>query len=143
MVAQNVIADKEILITETDFSRLRNLMESPRYRSTHAALLMTLNEELHRGTIVTADEVPQGIVTMNSQVRFRDLKGHGTETYTLVYPQEADINEGKLSVLAPLGTALLGARVGQVVTFDAPAGVRRVRVEKILYQPEAAGDFHL
>ena len=52
-------------------------------------------------------------------------------------------DEGKLSILAPLATALLGARAGQVVTFDAPAGPQRLQVEKILYQPEAAGDYHL
>jgi regulator of nucleoside diphosphate kinase len=66
-----------------------------------------------------------------------------SETYTLVYPDEADILAGRLSVLAPLGIALLGARVGQVVEFDAPAGARRLKVEKVLYQPEGAGDFHL
>ena len=65
------------------------------------------------------------------------------ETYTLVYPDEADINEGKLSVLAPLGTALLGMRVGDIVEFEAPAGTRRLKIERVLYQPEAAGDLHL
>jgi regulator of nucleoside diphosphate kinase len=60
-----------------------------------------------------------------------------------VYPDDADVNDGKLSVLAPLGTALLGASVGDVVEFRTPGGVRRLKVERILYQPEAAGDFHL
>jgi regulator of nucleoside diphosphate kinase len=63
--------------------------------------------------------------------------------YTLVYPDEADFNAGKVSVLAPMGTALLGARAGQVVEFDAPGGRRRMKVVKILDQPEAAGDVHL
>jgi regulator of nucleoside diphosphate kinase len=80
---------------------------------------------------------------MRSEVRVRDLADDEIETYTLVYPHEANINEGKLSVLAPLGTALLGARVGQIVEFDAPAGTRRLKVVRILYQPEAAGDLHL
>ena len=97
----------------------------------------------NRGTVVTPDSVPKGVVTIHSLVRVRDPRSDESETYTLVYPDEADINEGKLSVLAPLGTALLGARVGKVVQFDAPAGPRRLKVEKILYQPEAAGDFHL
>ena len=82
-------------------------------------------------------------MTMHSRVRVRDLKAQESETYTLVYPDQADINENKLSVLAPLGMALLGTRVGQIVKFDAPAGQRRLKIEKILYQPEASGDFHL
>jgi len=73
----------------------------------------------------------------------RDLKAQESETYTLVYPAQADINENKLSVLAPLGMALLGTRLGQIVEFDAPGGQRRLKIEKILYQPEACGDFHL
>jgi regulator of nucleoside diphosphate kinase len=134
---------KQIVITEADFDRLSSLLDSPRYRSTHAASLMTLKDELERGAVVTAGDVPKDVVTMHSRVRIRDLKADESETYQLVYPGQADINEAKLSVLAPLGIALLGTKVGQVVKFDAPAGQRRLKVEKILYQPEAAGDFHL
>jgi regulator of nucleoside diphosphate kinase len=143
MIAQNVVSAKEIVITAADFDRLRGLLDSPRYRSTQAPLLSALQEELDRGRVVPADAVPTGVVTMHSQVRVRDLTAQESETYTLVYPDEADINENKLSVLAPLGMALLGTRVGQVVKFDAPAGPRRLKIERILYQPEACGDFHL
>jgi regulator of nucleoside diphosphate kinase len=137
------MSEKEIVITAADFDHLHGLVESPRYRTTHAVLLHTLKDELDRGTVVQPDRVPRNVVTMRSQVRIHDLKNGERETYTLVYPEEADITAGKLSVLAPLGTALLGTRVGQLVKFDAPAGQRRLRVEKILYQPEAAGDLHL
>ena len=143
MTARSVMSDKRIVITEADFDRLQHLVESPRFRTTHAMLLYALREELDRGTVVAPGRVPQGVVTMHSRVRVRDLRDDEPETYTLVYPDEADINEGRLSVLAPLGTALLGTRVGDVVEFDAPAGTRRLKVDRILYQPEAAGDFHL
>jgi len=143
MIAQSIMTGKQIVITEADFDRLKEVVTSPRYRNTHAVLLTSLQEELDRGKIVAPGRVPKRVVTMNSEVRIRDLKTDESETYTLVYPDEADINDGKLSVLAPLGTALLGTRVSQVVKFDAPAGQRRLKVEKILYQPEAAGDFHL
>jgi regulator of nucleoside diphosphate kinase len=134
---------KSTVICETDFDRLNHLMESPRYRATHATLMRELKEELTSGKVVAPDRVPKGIVTMNSRVRVRDLSSDESETYTLVYPDAADINENKLSILAPLGSALLGARTGQVIRFEVPAGWRRLRVERILYQPEAAGDFHL
>jgi regulator of nucleoside diphosphate kinase len=143
MIAQKMLSTEEILITAADFDRLRGLLDSPRHRSTQAPLLIALREELERGTVVASEAMPRGIVTMHSKLRVRDLKTHGSETYTLVYPDEADIDQNKLSVLAPLGMALLGTHVGQIVKFDAPAGPRRLKVEKIVYQPEAAGDFHL
>ena len=143
MIAQRTMSRTELLVTEADFDRLKHLVESPRYRVSHAVLIPALREGLERSRVVEPDRVPNEVVTMNSKVRVRDLKVGVAEAYTLVYPDDADINDGKLSVLAPLGTALLGARVGQVVEFLAPGGTRRLKVEKILYQPEAAGDFHL
>jgi regulator of nucleoside diphosphate kinase len=138
------MAERKIAITEADYDRLKHLVESPLYRSTHAVLLMALKGELDRGEIVTPGRIPKGVVTMHTRFRVRDLDDDDEqETYTLVYPEEADINAGRLSVLAPLGTALLGTRAGDVVEFDAPAGTRRLKVERVLYQPEAAGDFHL
>jgi regulator of nucleoside diphosphate kinase len=131
------------MITEADFDRLKHLVESARYRTTHAMLLMGLKQELDRGEVVPPGRVPKDVVTMHARVGIRDLSEDETETYALVYPDEADINEGKLSVLTPLGTALLGTQVGDVVEFDAPAGTRRLKVERVLYQPEAAGDLHL
>jgi regulator of nucleoside diphosphate kinase len=143
MTVQSAISDKRLVITDRDFDRLKHLVESPRYRTTHAMLLMALEGELVRGDVVAPDHVPSSVVTMHSRVRVRDLDEDEEETYTLVYPDEANINEGKLSVLAPLGTALLGTRVGDVVEFDAPARTRRLKIERVLYQPEAAGDLHL
>jgi regulator of nucleoside diphosphate kinase len=175
MIAQHTSLRPHVILTAADYDRLRALVDSPRYRTTHATLLLSLAQELDRCEVVQADEVPKGVVTMHSRVRVRDVSGKpaagggrsrgrklndaaedptdgdggaaadetGTEEYTLVYPDEADIDDGKLSVLAPLGIALLGTRVGQTLEFQVPAGTRRLRVEKILYQPEAAGDFHL
>ena len=130
-------------ISRTDVPRLKALVHSPRYRSTDWKSLTQLREELDRRAVAPAAEVPKDVVTMHSQVSVRDLKTQESETYTLVYPEQADINENKLSVLAPLGMALLGTRLGQIVEFDAPAGSRRMKIERILYQPEASGDFHL
>ena len=143
MTGRSLMTERRLVITEFDYDRLRHLVESPKYRTTHAVLIAALKEELERGRVVAPGAVPRGTVTMRSRVRVRDLRADETETYALAYPEEADLELGKLSVLAPLGTALLGTRVGDVVEFDAPAGTRRLKVEKVLYQPEAAGDFHL
>ena len=143
MESQTATADGNAVITETDFDRLSHLLDSPRHRATQPALLRSLRDELDRGRVVSAGDVPKGVVTMHSVVRVRDLAGGESDTYTLVYPEEAAIGEGKLSVLAPMGRALLGARAGRVIEFEAPGGPRRLKVVKVLYQPEAAGDFHL
>ncbi len=143
MITETRKPENELVVTQADFDRLEGLTESPKYRFSHSILLMTLKNELDRSKVVGPAEVPSKVVTMRSQVRFQDLKTRESETYTLVYPEEADIDDGKLSVLAPLGTALLGTRVGQIVEFGAPGGMRRLRIQKILYQPEAAGDYHL
>jgi regulator of nucleoside diphosphate kinase len=134
---------RQLLITEPDRDRLRDMAKSPRYRVSHSILLAGLREELDRGQVVAAAGVPKAVVTMNSRVRLRDLASGQREIYTLVYPPEADIDTNRLSVLAPLGSALLGSRAGQTIKVNAPGGVRRLKVERILYQPEASGDFDL
>jgi regulator of nucleoside diphosphate kinase len=139
MNGSSVLSPTRIMISELDFERLSELVQSSRYRTAPTGL----KDELLNGIVVASPDVPKRIVTMRSRVRVRDLQADELQTYTLVYPEEANIDEGKLSILAPLATALLGARVGQVVKFVAPAGPQRLRIEKILYQPEAAGDFHL
>lgn len=134
---------KSAVITEADFDRLNGLVHSRQGRVSYGPLAAALDQELQRGEVVAPARVPKGVVTMNSKVSIRDLRSDEREIYTLVFPKDADINQGRLSVLAPLGTALLGAKAGGVVEVNAPAGVRRIKVERILYQPEAAGDFHL
>ena len=142
MMAKDMSQNK-LTMTAPDFDRLKHLVESPQYRVSHAALLMVLQHELDRTEVVPPTRVPKGVVTMHSTVRVRDIKSGDVETYTVVYPDEAAIDDGKLSVLAPLGAALLGTRAGHVVEVAAPAGVRRIKVKRVIYQPEAAGDYHL
>jgi regulator of nucleoside diphosphate kinase len=143
MIIENKALKTHMVITERDFDKLIGLAESSRYRFSHSVLLLNLKRELESSTVVGAKNVSNQVVTMHSRVRFVDLATRESETYTLVYPQESDLDEGKLSVLAPLGTALLGKHVGHVVEFGVPGGKRRLKIEEILYQPEASGDYHL
>ena len=80
---------------------------------------------------------------MNSQVVLSDLETSEDVIYTLVFPSDADIDAGKISVLAPIGTAILGYRVGDVIEWMVPSGKRRIAIKELRYQPEAAGDYHL
>ena len=78
---------------------------------------------------------------MNSSVVLRDLSSRELETYTLVFPEDADIAQGRLSVLAPVGTAILGQRIGDELKWRVPEGWRRFKIERVLYQPEREGVF--
>ena len=99
-----------------------------------------LTHELERAEIVHSDNVSADAVTMDSHVLVRDLKNGRESTYALVFPADADITEGKISILAPIATALLGYREGDEVDWPTPGGWRRLKIIKVLYQPEAAGD---
>ncbi|HWH71364.1 MAG TPA: nucleoside diphosphate kinase regulator [Candidatus Sulfotelmatobacter sp.] len=131
---------RTIYITEADMKRLRPLVE--RMRNSRDDLRM-LRQELERARVVAPEEVPPDVVTMNSKARVRDVATDEEMTYTLVFPEQANIEQGKISVVAPIGTAMLGQRVGDEFEWQVPAGPVRLRVEEVLYQPEAAGHFHL
>lgn len=107
------------------------------------ARIEELAAELDRAVVVESDKIPKDVVTMNSRVCLRDLDNGEDELYQVVYPEDTDIEHNKISVLAPIGTAILGYKVGDVIEWKVPAGLRRLKIKKILYQPEKAGDYHL
>ena len=132
-----------LVISSFDKQRLMRLLKSGETAAEQREELEDLAREIERGTEVRPQEIPPDVVTMNSTVRVTDVDSGSTYTYTIVFPADADYEKGKISILAPLGTALLGFRVGDTVDWNMPRGVRRLRIEEIIYQPEAAGDFHL
>jgi regulator of nucleoside diphosphate kinase len=135
---------RTLYITQFDKERLEELMGVARFfGGSSRADLQDLEEEMKRAHIVSPQEIPSDVVTMNSQVLLCDIDTLETMTYTLVFPKDADIDSGSISVLAPVGTAILGYRQGDIVEWPVPAGIRRLRIEKVLYQPEAAGDYTL
>jgi regulator of nucleoside diphosphate kinase len=135
---------REIYITSFDHSRLSALLSPDALQtSKDKAHLLQLKKELERALLVEPADVPADVVTMNSKTRIRDLETGEILEYTLVFPRDADIRLNKISILAPIGTALLGYRVGDVIEWTVPGGVRVLKVEAVLYQPESAGDFHL
>ena len=124
-------------MTRTNFDRLIELLkdELPGAIADPQAF-RELAGELQRATIVDTTSVPADVVTMNSSVKLTDLKSKGTESYTLVYPKDANIAEGRLSILAPIGTALLGSRAGDEIRWTVPTGESNLRIEEVTYQPE-------
>lgn len=133
---------RTIVLTESDRLRLTRLLDITEARAGERSdYLAALRRELDRARIVAPEEVPGSVITMNSAVRLRDLISGEAVQYTLVYPERADISEGRLSVLAPVGTAIIGHREGDVIEWAVPAGLRRLEVEQVVYQPERAGEY--
>ena len=137
-----MIRSRDIVVTQQDIDRLQELLrESRRSRSENEEYLLALSDELDRATVVAPEGVPPDTVTMNSTVRVA-VEGNGEhETWTIVYPHDACMDDGRISVLAPLGTALLGYREGDTLEWDVPAGRKMYRVVEVVHQPEAAGEW--
>jgi regulator of nucleoside diphosphate kinase len=134
-----------IYITEQDHQRLENLIERVRSRNDRANIFYVnrLEEELDYAEVVTTENIRRDVVTMRSKVQLLDLDTGEENTYSIVFPSEANTNEGKISILAPLATALLGHKREDTVEVQAPGRVRRLKIRDILYQPESAGDYDL
>jgi regulator of nucleoside diphosphate kinase len=126
----------QIYLTQPDMDRLLALVDAypgKRFESLEAELL--------RASVVPREKIPPDVVTMNSRVRFENERTGERREITLVYPGSADIDEGKISILTPVGTALLGLRVGQSIDWELPSGEKqRYRIVAVPYQPEAAGE---
>jgi regulator of nucleoside diphosphate kinase len=132
------------LTSDQDRSRLINVVD--RARESWLALaprLDRLRRDLGRAPAVPPAEVPPDVITMNSRFALHDPRSGETISYTLVYPESAAPAQGRISVLSPMGMALLGARVGENVAWVSWAGPAAGTVRRILYQPEAAGHRNL
>jgi regulator of nucleoside diphosphate kinase len=135
---------RKIFITDFDKKRLDQMISNHlQAYNPELKYLTALQGELNRAEIVSSERIPQDVVTMNSKVTVQDIETGEASTYTLVFPAAADASQDKISILAPIGTAIIGYRVGDAVEWEVPAGIRKLKVTEIIYQPEAAGDYHL
>lgn len=136
--------DRHIYITQRDRERLTTMLdEALAGKHRDAAFLKELARELALAETVDPRAVPADVVTMNSRVVLEDLASGERTEYTLVFPEQADVSQGRLSVVSPVGTAILGYAKGDSITWQTPGGPRQIKIADLPYQPEAAGDFHL
>lgn len=138
------MSERTVYITDYDYKRLGLLLDSlnsvPQNRRND---LSCLENELETCKVVAPKEMPANVVTLNSRVRYLDLDSNQERVVTLVFPSNADLSAGRISVTTPIGAALLGYAEGDVVAWKVFSGRKTVRIEEVLYQPEAAGDYHL
>jgi regulator of nucleoside diphosphate kinase len=130
--------EPNLIITNVDLQRLQPVLEQHDSEASDS-----LDTELRRARVVEQRAVPPDVVTMNSELVYEDCDTGARRTVKIVYPSKADASKGHISVLAPMGSALLGLRVGQRIEWEVPTGRKRVRVVELRYQPEANGDFDL
>lgn len=134
-------ARPEIVISTVDSERLERLLDS--LPNNGFIGKVELESELARARVVEPKDVPATTVTMNSTVRFKVESSSEEFELTLVYPKDSDLSGKTLSILAPIGSALLGLSQGDEIEWPKPGGgVLRVQIHEITYQPERSGEFH-
>lgn len=135
---------QKYLMSKLDYQRLRERIGQAKHdTNTSRSQLINLSRRLQEATLFESARMPANVVTMNSQVAVSYVNSPKTLTIQLVYPEQADALEKRISILAPIATALLGCRERELVELPTPYGTVKVRIDRVLYQPEAAGDFAL
>ncbi len=133
--------ERMIQVTHEDKTKLMALIASRMgWHTRDKEHLDMLAHELDRAEIVMSTDIPADTVTMDSHVLVKDLDTGKASAYTLVFPTDAEIAQGKISILAPIATALLGYREGDEIEWPTPGGRRHLKVIKVLYQPETVAD---
>ena len=130
------MSNDSVIVTGDDMDRLTRLVDtlgqSPLRDQQQLELL---DQVLENANVLAAEHVPRDVVLMNSRIRVLDLDSGRSVRYTLVFPENADFSQGRISILAPVGTALLGRRRGDVVEAKVPGGSRRLKIEHVLHRP--------
>ena len=136
------MATTQRVLNQHDIDRIRGfLFLATEGRAKKFHTLLQLKKDLATATVLVPEEMPPNVVTMNSEVRV--IEANGSTVVKVVFPQEAEHGQGNVSILAPLGAALLGRKNGETVVYSAPGGEIEVTILEIVYQPEAAGDYSL
>lgn len=133
----------KICITKYDYTRLKSMVQE--YTKTNKAdtNIKDLSGEIERAQKVDSYTIGSNYITMNSVFELKKMNELDFQQFKLVFPEDADIDKGQISVLAPIGTAVLGYKVGDVIKWKVPDGENYFQITNILYQPEANGDYHL
>lgn len=135
---------KDIIISSLDMARLRSQIDRARSGGINAPInLNPLISELDRAKVLPPEKMPPDVVTMNSIVKLDYLNSSKTMQIEIVYPGQADTAKHKISIFAPVATAMLGYRKGDIIKLEVPGGLAELRIADIVYQPEAAGDLDL
>ncbi|MBS1558953.1 MAG: nucleoside diphosphate kinase regulator [Bacteroidetes bacterium] len=134
----------KLIINRLDYARIKKcISDAKQFKSISKTEADKLIKELDSAEVVEPEEVPSNVVTMNSIVKLSFLNSNKQIQFQIVYPDQANVKENKISIFSPIATALIGYKVKDEIEWIVPAGLTRIRVDAIVYQPEAAGDYNL
>jgi len=135
--------EKKMILTFTDHQRLTGLIELASVNAAMPEIVESLYKSLMLAKMLPQERITEDIITMNSKLLLKDLSSGREAELTITYPKDADSRERKVSVFSTIGAALLGRRVGDIVSWKVPAGTGQFEILEIVYQPEAVGDYDL
>jgi regulator of nucleoside diphosphate kinase len=135
--------DRKICVTINDYQRLIGLMEFSSLKNNNQEVANQLLRGLKSAKMMAQEKISDKVITMNSRLILRELETGREKEITIAYPHEANIAEGKISVISYAGAAVLGRHEGDIVVWRTPLGYKEFEIVKITSQPEAAGDYHL
>lgn len=134
----------KLIINRLDYARIKKCInDAKQFKSVSETEAEKLMKELNSAKIVEPEAIPSNVVTMNSIVKLSFLNNNKQVQFQIVYPDKANIKENKISIFSPIATALIGYRIADEIEWIVPAGLTKIRIDDIIYQPEAAGDYDL
>lgn len=134
----------KIIINRLDYARIKKSISDARlFRSINSAEAEKLNLELDSAEIMEPQAIPSDVVTMNSIVKMTFLSNNKEVSFQIVYPHQASVKENKISIFSPIATALIGYKVHDEIEWIVPGGLTKIRIDEIVYQPEASGEYDL
>lgn len=135
---------KKLIINRIDYARIKKCInDAKQFKSISIEEAEKLMKELDSAKIVEPEAIPSNVVTMNSIVKLSFLNNNKQVQFQIVYPDQANFKENKISIFSPIATALIGYKVADEIEWIVPAGLTNIRIDEIIYQPEAAGDYSL
>ncbi len=134
----------KLIVNRLDYARIKQCInDAKQFKSISHIEAEKLLHELNSAKIVEPEAIPSNVVTMNSIVKLSFLNSDKQIQFQIVYPDQANLKENKISIFSPIATALIGYKIKDEIEWLVPAGLTRIRIDEIIYQPEAAGEFHL
>lgn len=135
---------KKVTLTKNDYTRIyKAITDAKNSKTINSNEAEKLLSELSKAEIVPSEKIDKDVVTMNSEVKLFFENTQKEQSFKIVYPQDANLKENKISIFSPIATALIGYKIGDEIEWIVPGGMTKIKIVDLIYQPEAAGDFNL
>lgn len=135
---------KKVTLTKNDYTRIyKAITDAKNSKTINSNEAEKLLSELSKAEIVLSEKIDKDVVTMNSEVKLFFENTQKEQSFKIVYPQDANLKENKISIFSPIATALIGYKIGDEIEWIVPGGMTKIKIVDLIYQPEAAGDFDL